>query len=1617
MEQPTEENGSNREDGALKAHGETKGSDILNHFNTNFEQSLGDSHTVFIKGLGGYPLTSTSGSVITSSSFPGVQGTINFSTSIERNFYNYNAHFEDEIPQKSSNRASQCSSSSMEARCTQYQEGTHMCSNSQSAQSPKLDCGESGTQGSSLTATTKNPSGAKFSELYCSSQIDSSSTLQPVPWQNMQQALNHLKDLSCPMLESLLPEIGTESDTPSLVKKSNIDSHSTGTLLDVTKMKNYPSKARSDVVLENFDENDIIKEKTKLCNAHNTIFSKWQGTTDDMSSSFIGSHIPNLDIMNNQNNKIVGSRNDSAFSTTQNSYTSQNTSEKFKGYEGLIGAVGGCDPSFENNNYEEAKNLQKTKQKRVPPIRLGLLGGGENSLSNGTSTWGLTPPGNAAASNWNVNSNGNAGNQWNSAGRQGGPSMPPDSNCSGQGMSPPKQHSTWAQAAGKGLTGPSQTNGNPTNGNRSIGSVDQGSHGANDQLVKPCIEEYLSEHQISAVLSEGWGQSTINQDTLWDVPLSPHSNSKEGNSFVWKAPANNGTEIWENNIRHRNKGSNVNAPSRNNSQPWGHTPSTNIGGTWGEEEDNTNMWTGVPQPEGNNWSGIDNGSNMWGSSSHNNRQGQWTGPGHGGSWDESGGGEGSSGPGNGQDGGGPAWNPVNKTPNIGTWSPVTTPKKDLQASGWEESSSTQRRSTSGFDDGTSVWGNPQRQVKASNWKEMPLAKPVNGMGGPGMVGNNMISCGPNIPPVGPGMIHLPPPINPSSKPDMGTSMWGKMPPTNHGQNWPDMPRRDTQGSGTWDESHMQPILKNMPGTTGWGESMGPPFWGAKPKSTTLPSWFEGHVDTSNWIPMKGGKPLTRDLICASKQFRLLSEMGFKKEDVENTLRSNNMNFEEALAELQAIANRENAMMDVFGSNQKMRHNMADDANFIDHSGDISCGPGTVHSYGGGYSGAQGFKHQVKGSAINSNSPSLLNNAAIGGQQSSLGAGNSITGMSQALMQKLLQQQSSPFGLANMHQNALGGQGGRMNQPSASHLKVLVQQIQMAVQAGHLNPQILNQPLAPQTLQLLYQLLQQIKVLHQIQQQLHVPQQFGKGGPTPTQLNVYVTQTKQRIHNLRNQIAAQQAHFIKQQETPTPQTHSRLSQWKLPTLDKEERNSPMGNTESNNLGDFSRAPGTMSKPAASMHTSHSSSNMQSLISNHDNTWSSLPHTLNNAETWPESSSPADTTRSTRIGPSNSNLNISSSASVTSLEPTSNITSSVSDNEAKEATASTCSVSSSSSQPSYNLNDLVTEFEPGKPWKGNSRMKNIEDDPHITPGSVTRSPLSLNTIKDTDLLGWTSKSRPLTTSSGDSLVASLASLTSNPWTFNSASCNGSALNKYNGSKSSWGLSSGEVWGAPGSKIQRPPPGLPGQGKGTSSCWGSNPAWDKQNSFLVLRNLTPQIDGSTLKTLCMQHGPLLLFHLLLNQGITLVKYSTREEAVKAQSALNNCVLGNTTIFSEIPSEAEVQSYLCHTGGGQLAGASGMGWSGNQSPNNNTIGPNFRGNAPFLYGGNRGVSSSEKGDSSTWNGANHPNGPSQLWSFSGSGGGGGSVWSTPQSVNERDQNVAMNCFLPVDLLGSEVM
>lgn len=184
---------------------------------------------------------------------------------------------------------------------------------------------------------------------------------------------------------------------------------------------------------------------------------------------------------------------------------------------------------------------------------------------------------------------------------------------------------------------------------------------------------------------------------------------------------------------------------------------------------------------------------------------------------------------------------------------------------------------------------------------------------------------------------------------------------------------------------------------------------------------------------------------------------------------------------------------------------------------------------------------------------------------------------------------------------------------------------------------------------------------------------------------------------------------------------------------------------------------------------------------------------------------------------------------------------------------------------------------------------------------------------------------------------------------------------------------------------------------------------NFFFLIFLLSFQIDGSTLKTLCLQHGPLQLFHLLLNHGIALVRYNTREETEKARSALNNCVLSNTTILVDIPTEMEVKQYL-QLASGQMN--SGVSWP---SGNGNSESTFSSGNSfPITASSNTtgtGTNSSKIG-TNNWNSTSLNLQSSNLWSYSGSG---NSLWGIQSTTSDHDQCIpsSLNSFLPGDLLG----
>lgn len=278
---------------------------------------------------------------------------------------------------------------------------------------------------------------------------------------------------------------------------------------------------------------------------------------------------------------------------------------------------------------------------------------------------------------------------------------------------------------------------------------------------------------------------------------------------------------------------------------------------------------------------------------------------------------------------------------------------------------------------------------------------------------------------------------------------------------------------------------------------------------------------------------------------------------------------------------------------------------------------------------------------------------------------------------------------------------------------------------------------------------------------------------------------------------------------------------------------------------------------------------------------------------------------------------------------------------------------SSPPLGNTGTWPPEFRPGEPWKGYPNI-DPQTDPYLTPGSVINN-LSINTVRDTDHL------RDRNNGPSSSLNTTMPS--NSAWSSIRASSHSSSLTSTaqstsaRPSDSKWSPGGGsvsnsslahELWKVPlppkGLSVaapSRPPPGLTTQKPSSAtSGWDSSlrlggwsasesrftpgSSWGDSSSsgrtqWLVLKNLTPQIDGSTLKTLCMQHGPLDTFHLNLPHGNAVVCYRSKEEAAKAQKSLHMCVLGNTTILAEFASEEEINRFFAQ---GQTMATPSSGW-----------------------------------------------------------------------------------------------
>jgi trinucleotide repeat-containing gene 6 protein len=416
-----------------------------------------------------------------------------------------------------------------------------------------------------------------------------------------------------------------------------------------------------------------------------------------------------------------------------------------------------------------------------------------------------------------------------------------------------------------------------------------------------------------------------------------------------------------------------------------------------------------------------------------------------------------------------------------------------------------------------------------------------------------------------------------------------------------------------------------------------------------PSWPDNSDITNEWPQPNKLSNASSEIIRSSKQFRLLVESGFKKDDAEIALRTTNMNVDEAMEILQ----------------QQQRNNSGIEP--------------WHHSAAGGafdHSPFQGNRYPApQMPQFPPNNPKLPNSGGVG-PNANLGGLNNLP---MQLNKHLPHQAGTP---AFTQQAAAASQSGAGGQPSAHHLRNLVQQIQKAVQAGYLNHQILNQPLAPQTLQLLNSLLNTIQQLQYTQQSIQ-----RNGGVNSIQLQMTIQKQKQQISQLQSQIAQQQSLYIKSQAagsggggigggneflrqnsannmgmgghsdpinslennlaglglkpepnpypTNTTSQQSRLNQWKLPSALDNKSGDPV---------DFSRAPGTTSKQSLPPTTPTSISSIG--IHSEAGPWSTG---RNDAGGWPDSTM----------------------ESANKDWPTSN------------------------QSPAFT--DLVPEFQPGKPWK--------------------------------------------------------------------------------------------------------------------------------------------------------------------------------------------------------------------------------------------------------------------------------------------------------------------------------
>uniref|UniRef100_A0A8C4LAZ4 Trinucleotide repeat-containing gene 6C protein n=1 Tax=Equus asinus TaxID=9793 RepID=A0A8C4LAZ4_EQUAS len=1100
----------------------------------------------------------------------------------------------------------------------------------------------------------------------------------------------------------------------------------------------------------------------------------------------------------------------------------------------------------------------------------------------------------------------------------------------GWGQTPVKQNTAWefeesprserkndngTEAWGCAATQPSNS------GGKNDGSIMNSTNTSS-------VSGWVSSPPAAVPANTGWGDSSNkapNGPGVWGDSIS--------STAVNNAAAAKSGHAWSGTINQEDKSPTWGEPQKSKSQNWGDgqkaNPAWSAGaGDWadsssvlghlGDGKKAGSAWDADSNRSGSGWNDATrSGTSGWGNGTNAKVN-----PGT--NWGE------SLKPGPQQN-----WASKPQDNNMGNWGgaasvkqtgagwiggPVPVKQKDNgEATGWEEPSPPSIRRKMEIDDGTSAWGDPssytnktvnmwdrnnpglQNSTTANSTTTTTTTSNSTNVGEtpPSHQASAPLNRSPLLGPVSSGWgempnVHSKPesswgePSSPSTLVDNGTAAWGK--PPSSGSGWGDQPAEPAvtfgrAGAPAAAPALCKPASKSM--QEGWGSggddmNLGTGQWEEEEGSMWNNAASQESTSSCSSWGNASKKGLQKGVKTSGKQdeawimnrlIRQLTDMGFPREPAEEALKSNNMNLDQAMSALLEkkvdMDKRGLGVPDYNGMVTKplgcrppiSKESSVDRPTFLDKDGGLVEEPTTSP-----FLPSPSLKLPLSNSA--------LPNQALGGIASGLG------------MQNLNSSRQIPSGNLGVFGSSGAAQARTMQQPPQPPVQPL-NSSQPSLRAQV--PQFLS-PQAYQRLQIQQQMLQaQRNVSGPMRQQ---EQQVART----------ITNLQQQIQQHQRQLA--QALLVK---PPPPPPHLSLH----PSAGKSAVDSFPPHPQAPGLPDLQTkeqqpSPSTFAPhPLAGLNPNMNVNSMDMTgglsVKDPSQSQSRLPQWTHPSpmDSVPGAASPLLDQNPSKHGAIPGGLGIGPPAK-SSIDDSYGrydlIQNSESPASPPVAVPHSWSRAKSDSDKISNGSSInwPPEFHPGVPWKG---LQNIdpENDPDVTPGSVPTGPTINTTIQDVN--------RYLLKSGGK-----LSDIKST-WSSGPASHTQASL-------------SHELWKVPRNTAAptRPPPGL--TTPKPSSTWGASPlgwtssyssgsAWStdtsgRTSSWLVLRNLTPQIDGSTLRTLCLQHGPLITFHLNLTQGNAVVRYSSKEEAAKAQKSLHMCVLGNTTILAEFAGEEEVNRFL---------------------------------------------------------------------------------------------------------------